>query len=227
MTTSSWSWMPLDPFFSSMPMIRKRTPLNSTCWPTGSKPFPKRWSTTVWPMTATLAWEATSSSVRKRPLCDRGVADLGEDRGGADEGLEGVGRPLGHGGGVGLHRRRHGQDVGGPGPVGQGVHVGLGEPDPPGARPAPVLAAGVALGEDVDGVGAEVPDLDLDLVGDTGAHRHQQDDGRRPDEDPQHRQRDRMRLARMPRRATRKLSRVTRPPRGPPSPPGRPPSPWR
>ncbi len=45
--TSSWSWKPFDPFGSSIPMIRNRMPLNSTCWPTGSTPFPKSLSMTV------------------------------------------------------------------------------------------------------------------------------------------------------------------------------------
>ena len=64
---SSWSWKPFDPFLTCIPTIRNRTPLNSTCWPTGSTPLPMRWSTTVWPITATLAWEAMSSRVRNRP----------------------------------------------------------------------------------------------------------------------------------------------------------------
>ena len=67
MTTSSWSPMPLDPFFSNRPMMRNRTPLKFTCWPTGLDPLPNRPSATVWPMTATLAWFASSDSSKNRP----------------------------------------------------------------------------------------------------------------------------------------------------------------
>ena len=49
-------------------MIRKRTPLKLTCWPTGLNPFDHRCSTTVWPMTATLAWLASSVSSNVRPI---------------------------------------------------------------------------------------------------------------------------------------------------------------
>ena len=67
MTTSSWSPMPLDPFFSNSPMIRKRMPLKSTSWPTGLNPSLQRCSTTVWPITATLAWLDSSLSSKNRP----------------------------------------------------------------------------------------------------------------------------------------------------------------
>ena len=48
MTTSSWSWMPLDPFGLVTPVTSKLVPSMRTDWPTGSWPA-KRLATTVGP----------------------------------------------------------------------------------------------------------------------------------------------------------------------------------
>ena len=54
-----------------------------------------------------------------------GVADLGEDRLGPHERLQGVGRAVGHGRGPDLEDGRHGQHVGGAGLVRQRLEVGV------------------------------------------------------------------------------------------------------
>ena len=66
--TSSWSWSPFDPRRSSTPTIWNGTWLNWIVWPTGLAPLPKTWSTTVRPITATLARDAWSASVNQRPF---------------------------------------------------------------------------------------------------------------------------------------------------------------
>src|SRR5205814_6531656 len=52
---------------SCSPTISKKTLLTEIVCPTGSTSLGKRWSTTVVPITATLAWLALSASVSHRP----------------------------------------------------------------------------------------------------------------------------------------------------------------
>jgi hypothetical protein len=72
--------------------------------------------------------------------------------------------------------------------VGQRLHVGLRQLDPAGVRAARALRPPVALREHVHGVRSQRSDLMLHEVGDAGAHGDQQDHGRGPDEDPEHRE---------------------------------------
>ena len=52
-TTSSWSWKPVEPFEASTPRTMKFSPLNCTVWPTAADALPNKSSATVVPMTAT------------------------------------------------------------------------------------------------------------------------------------------------------------------------------
>ena len=66
-TTSSWSWAPLEPLAFSVPTTVKVWPLSWTFWPSGFWP-PNRLVITVWPTTTTLLCWFTSSWVKNVPV---------------------------------------------------------------------------------------------------------------------------------------------------------------
>ncbi len=65
--TSSWSWSPLEPRFSSSAFTSNGTPLTWIICPTGLVPLVKRRSATVRPIAATLARAASSASLNQWP----------------------------------------------------------------------------------------------------------------------------------------------------------------
>ncbi len=65
-TTSSWSWVPLEPLDFVTPTTWKLVPLTRIDWPIGLWPANRFW-TTVGPITATRACLLTSAEVNIAP----------------------------------------------------------------------------------------------------------------------------------------------------------------